>query len=262
MKQKWFTLTWPQRIMIFIQAFLVLLFLILYLTLGRQQITTYHGEHLRRSVDGEIVTYTGKINGERAVFTVSPGPVVEYQLGDTRYGPYTIVYDSTAVPSEDVFSTHGYFKLVGVEVWDGDTRLFRGAYRDVESYPYYLIDSQGEISYGDEKDFGQISYSFSGEVYGYTHKDEPGAYSILKIATGADVEQRGRFGLFLAGVAICIACAFSILYADALFRWNLRFTIRNVEKAEPSDWALFSRWIGWITLTIVALVWFIMGLTG
>lgn len=261
LKQKWLTLTWPQRVMILIQAFLILLFLILYLALGRQQIITYHNESLRRRTDGEIITYTGKIDGKKAVFTVS-GNTVEYRLGDTAYGPYTIVYDSTAVPSKDVLSMRDSVSLVGVEVWEGETRLFRGAYRDTESHTFYLIDSQGEVSYGDEKLYGLLSSGYSGEVYGYTHKTEPGAYSILKLATGSGVEQRGRFGLFLAGAALCIACAFSILYADALFRWNLRFAIRNAEKAEPSDWEIFSRWISWIVLTIVALVWFVIGLTG
>lgn len=260
MKQKWLTLTWPQRVVILIQAFLVLLFLILYLTLGRRQSITYHNEHLYRRTDGEIVTYTGKIDGKKAVFTVS-GNMVEYQLGDMAYGPYTIVFDPSAVPDEDVLSPYNSVSLVGVEVWSGETCLFRGAYRDSDTYTFYLVDPQGEVAYGDDTSFGLISFSYSGEVYGYTHKAEPGAYSILKIATGSGVEQCGSFGHFLLGVFACIACAVSVLFADALFRWDLRFKIRNVENAEPSDWEIFGRWVGWITLTIVALFLFITGLT-
>lgn len=265
-KQKWIELTWPQRVVILVQAFLVLLFLILYLTVGRQQIMKYHDGYLRCRTDGEVTTYSGKIDGEKAVFTVSPGPVVEYQLGDTRYGPYTIVFDSTAVPSGEnlPWNTTSAANLVGVEVWSGETRLFRGAYHDVnisgsQSY-FYLVDSQGEISYGDETVFGLVSSTYGSEVYGDTYKSEPGAYSILKIAIASGVEQRSPFGMFLLGTLLCIICAWSVLYADALFRWNLRFKIRNVEDAEPSDWEIFGRWVGWICITIVALVWFIIGL--
>lgn len=253
--------------MILIQAFLILLFLILYLTVGRQQVIQYRDETLRCRADGENVIYTGKINGEKAVFTVSPGPVVEYRLGDTLYGPYTIVFDSTAIPdAEDLpWNSTSAADLVGVEVWNGETRLFRGAYHDVNisgsTSSFYLVDAQGEISSGDETVFGLVS-STNGyaEVYGYTHKAEPGAYSILKIATGAGVEQRSSSGMFWLGALFCVVNAVSLLYADALFRWNLRFKIRRVEDAEPSDWEIFSRWVGWIGITITALVCFIIGL--
>lgn len=71
MKQKWLELTWPQRVVIFIQAFLILLFLILYCTLGRQQVITHDGEYLRRRASGEVTTYSGKIDGQKPC---SPSP--------------------------------------------------------------------------------------------------------------------------------------------------------------------------------------------
>ena len=51
-----------------------------------------------------------------------------------------------------------------------------------------------------------------------------------------------------------------MLFADELFRWNLAFQIRNVEKAEPSDWEIAQRYIAWTAMTIMALILFIMGL--
>lgn len=265
MKQKWIQLTWPQRVMICIQGFLLLLFLILQLTLGRQQVTEYRDEYLRCRTDGEVITYSGKIDGKRAVFTVSPGPVVEYQLGDTRYGPYSIVFDSTAVPSEEnlPWNTTSAQKLVGVEVWQGETRLFRGAYRDVNitgAQSFYLVDSQGDISYGDEMIFGVTSSVAGSTTYGYSTQETPGPYTILKIAMAPGVVQRGHFGIYLLVVLLCVLNAVSILYADALFRWNLRFRINNADDAEPSDWELFSRWFSWLTITICALVFFIISL--
>lgn len=71
------------------------------------------------------------------------------------------------------------------------------------------------------------------------------------------------------GEAICYWCAtffaavdgISILFADALFRWNLRRTIRDPESAEPSDWALFWRKAGWVILAVMALVFYAAGLS-
>lgn len=250
MKQKWLGLTWPQRVMIFLQAFLIVLFLILTSTIGRQQVISYRGEHLRRSIDGAIITYSGRIDGERAVFTVSPGPVVEYRRGDDRYGPYTIRFDPTAV--SDNSPSHQW--QVGVEVWEGETRLFRGSYQSINGFSLY--DENGDY----HSSSGIIIWAAGAEKTAADYA--PGVSTILRVALAPNVVRRGSVGFYLLGVLICAANALSILYADALFRWNLRFAIRAPEDAEPSDWELFSQWVGWIVLTIAALALFIIGLNG
>ena len=59
---------------------------------------------------------------------------------------------------------------------------------------------------------------------------------------------------------VCAVTAFSILFADELFRWDLSFRVRDVEQAEPSDWEIASRYIGWAVCLILALGIFIKGL--
>lgn len=260
MKQKWLGLSWSRRVMILIQAFLVLLFLVLHLTVGRQQIITYHDETLCRHIRGDVTTYSGTVNGEKAVFTVT-GTTVEYRLGSTKYGPYTITSAPDAVPDEDDLPHYLPYTetLKGVEIRKDGKLLFRGAYQDSGSL-FYVVDSQGNVSHGDEQLFGLIDSGYSGDVYGYSYEAEPGASSILKIAAAYGVVQRGSLGLFLLGALLCVINTVSILYVDELFRWNLRFSIRNAENAEPSEWELFSRWIGWIGFIIAALVAFIYGL--
>lgn len=256
MKQKWLELTWPQRVVIFIQAFLILLFLILYCTVGRQQILTYDDEYLRRRASGEVTTYSGRIDGQTAVFTVSPGPVVEYLLGDAQYGPYAIVFDPTAVPDEEntLLNPTSTRSLVGVEVWEDETLLFRGAYQNSGS-TFYLVNTNGDMIFSDDMLKFQV-----GNTTTYASGQIPGPHTILRLAIAPNVVRRGSFGIFLLGALFCVLNAASVLYADALFRWNLRFRIRYPEDAEPSDWELFSRWIGWIVITIAALVFFIFGL--
>ena len=254
MKQKWLDLTWSQRVMILIQAFLILLFLILSCTVGRQQVITYQDEYLRCRTAGGVTTYSGRIDGQKAVFTVSPGPVVEYSLGDTQYGPYTVVFNPTAVLDEEdkPFNLVNTQSLVGVELWEGETRLFQGAYQN-SGTTFYLVDADGEMLFSD----GMFLSLGTGST---AAGKAPGPYTILKLAIAPDVVRRGSFGIFLLGALVCVLCAVFILYADALFRFHLSFRIQYPDDAEPSDWELFSRWIGWIALTIAALFAFILGL--
>lgn len=263
MKQKWLDLSTGQKVIFCIQVFWIVLFLVLYSTVGRQQIMNYRGEHLRCRTDGAITTYSGKLDGRKAAFSVS-GNTVTYQIGDTAYGPYTVVFDPTAVLSEEnkplnLISTKG---LIGVEVWKGDLRLFRGSYHSSGS-TFYLVDPDGNLIFHDEKVLTEvISSTGNSTVTTYTDAEEPGPYTILKVIVAPNVVQRANFTGLLCGIFLCVACMVSLLYADQLFRWNLRFSIRNVENAEPSDWELFSRWVGWLLFTVLAPAIFILGLTG
>lgn len=250
MKTRWQDFNLPQRILLLIQVFLFILFLILYATIGRQQVIQYQDTLFRRRTDGNTILYSGKLNGEKAVFTVSPGPVVEYRVGDTLYGPYTIIEDPTAVPDgadlpEYITSTRF---LTGVEVRQGSDVLFRGAFLNSGSVFLAVISEDGS------------AYSPVSAAVGSAAEAEPSIRSILRIAFAPDPAQRGHWELFLLGAFICVLNAAFILFADALFRFHLQFRVKYPEDAEPSDWELFSRWVGWIVLTITALVLFIIGL--
>lgn len=61
-------------------------------------------------------------------------------------------------------------------------------------------------------------------------------------------------------VFICILNALFILFADELFRLNLVFEVRNVDKVEPSEWTITGRYIRCTIMTIIAFAIFIMGL--
>lgn len=266
MKQKWFELNWPKRILLLLQGFLILLFLILYCIIGRQQGIQYRGEFLRCRTNGEVATYSGKLDGQEAVFTVSPGvsnsnaaKVVEFRLGDILYGPYNIISDPTAVPGTEVFDTLFYDSLVGVEVRKGETLLFRGACYSPSadndrSRLFYLVDSDGTVSFSDDKILTETTSSTGNSfVTTYSPSNIPGPYSILHTAIAPELVQRGHFGWYILGVLCCLGCTLSVLYADRLFRWNLSFMIADPDSAEPSEWELFSRWISWIVFTGLAI---------
>lgn len=67
--------------------------------------------------------------------------------------------------------------------------------------------------------------------------------------------------LSVMAVVFSLLTAASMLFADELFRWNLAFQIRNVEKAEPSDWEIAGRYLSWTVLTLLVLGFYIGGLS-
>ena len=90
---------------------------------------------------------------------------------------------------------------------------------------------------------------------------EPSVDTILRILNGPELTHKGEWQAWLLGVGISIATAVSILYADEIFRWNLSYQIRDADRAEPSDWELSSRYIGWTVFSVLALILYLVGLT-
>ena len=74
------------------------------------------------------------------------------------------------------------------------------------------------------------------------------------------IGRKGNWAGFVMGLFISVLFAVSILFADELFRWHLSFSIRNAEHAEPSEWEMAGRYIGWTLAPILALATYAIGL--
>lgn len=243
MKHKFLELSKGQKILVLIQCILIAVFLLLYLIFGTRQFVELDDTDLRCREKGGVVTYSGQVDGKPAVFTVQNDLTVEYRLGDTLYGPYTIVFDASISPED--FSIPAFITkpeaLRGVELHCGGEEMFRGAYL-TSAMPVFLLFNE------DGTRFGSWSENLSGA---------PAPELILELALSPDTESHGEFTFFIFGVLICVFNALSILYADEQFRFAMRLHIRNPDDAEPSDWELFGRWLAWIVVTGLALVFFI-----
>jgi len=206
------------------------------------------------SQDNGSIVYSGKIQGQQAHFIMSEDKTVVFHYGDKTYGPYTVKEDPTAIPKDEEFRE----EMTGVELYNGEELLFRGGilkfgdntmlYNEdgtVESFGFSYV-----TSYGVELD----------ENGNEIDPIEPSASDILELMNDPELTHKGEWLTWFEGVFICVLTALSILFADELFRWNLAFQIRDVEKAEPSDWEIAGRYIGWTVLPIMALVLFIVGL--
>ena len=107
-----------QKVILLLMMAMVLVFTILYsITIGREGYA-YMDAILVPSEENGTTTYSGKIDGEQAVFTVSADKTVEFRYGDKVYGPYSAKEDATAIPED------GNEGMVGIELYDGREIIF------------------------------------------------------------------------------------------------------------------------------------------
>lgn len=198
--------------------------------------------------------YSGKIQGKQVSFTVSADKSVEFKYGDKTYGPYTAKEDSTAIPKDSEMSEF----MTGVELRCGDEIIFRGAVLNLGDYRH-LYNEDGsleniEISF--ETNYG-VTMDENGNVI---DPMKPSVSTILDLMNNPELTHKGEWFAWFCAVFICILNAISILFVGDLFRFNLSFRIRDVERVEPSDWVIACRYIGWSVSLIAAAILFIIGL--
>lgn len=248
LKSRWGEMDQGRRIILLLQPALFLLFLLLYLTYGRQPVVPWLDGTLRVERQGEASVYSGWVEGGHPVqFTVGPGPTVEFRLSGELQGTYTVTEDPSAIPEEPAeMNPNGWEGFTGVEIKkDGET-WFRGAYNP--DSPFGLFDEDG------------TNLFVSIRAVTSTSVPEPDPGDILAFACGPSASPRGEVVLLLLGLLVGAACALSLLFEDQLFRWNLSFRVQAPYDAEPSEWELFGRWVGWIALTGLELFCYLVGI--
>lgn len=241
-----------QKCFLLIMLLMSLVFTILYpITISRVGYE-YKNSILVPTQENNNIIYSGKIHGTQAHFTVSEYKTLVFQYGDKTYGPYTLKEDLGAIPQNDDMSEY----MTGVELRCGENILFRGGVlQTADSYWLYNEDGNDyEFSYMAED---ETERDADGNII---DPDEPSTGNILELMNDPVLTHKGNWTAWLCALIISIFNAFSILYADEIFRWNLAFQIRDTDGAEPSDWEIAGRYVSWIILILVALIIYIMGL--
>ena len=233
---------------------MVLIFTVLYAVTISNVGFAYKDAILVPSEANGNTVYSGKLEGQTAQFTVSEDNTVVFQYGDKIYGPYTSIEDPTAIPQDHAMKHY----MTGVELYEKGTLLFRGGYYESGDASRLYNEDGTFASNGFAVVIDGVRYDGNGNV---NDPMEPSKLTILKLMNNPELTHKGDWLLWFFGVVICIVNVLTILYADELFRWNLMFQIRNVESAEPSDWELFTRYIGWAMLIFIAFTLFYMGIT-
>ena len=248
-----------QKIILLFMIVMVLVFAVLYSVTIAKEGFEYRDAILLPQQNNETAVYAGKIQGKQTVFTVSADKTVQFQHGDTVYGPYTVREDDSAVPSDtDIISNlTGHMK--GIEILQGTEILFRGGIMKFDD-DWVLYNEDGSL-----ESMGIFATTNKGVVLdaegNRVDPMEPTVSDILTLAEGPELTHKGNWYAWFCGTILCCVAAVTILFADELFRRNLSFQIRNADKAEPSDWEIAGRYIEWTVLPIVAFVVFIIGLS-
>lgn len=250
-----------QKGILILLAAMVLVFTAAYTVATARNGFAYKGAILVPAQENGNTVYSGKIKGERARFTVHADKTVDFQYGDKAYGPYTAREDPTAISEELAAEFDWGVHLTGIELRKGEEIFFRGSVAKFEDRRR-LFNENGSL----EIESLGIDISASPDAILLDERGnvidqmEPSASAILNLMAGPELVHKGEWGAWFGGVCVCIFTVVSILFADELFRWDLSFRIRDVERAEPSEWEMTSRYLGWVLMAVVALILFVSGL--
>ena len=254
MKERFSRMSGFQKFILIALAVMAAGFGLLYIHTIRREGYQYYDGLLFPSQENGKTVWSGVAEGRKVSFTVHPDKSVECRRGDKTYGPYTVKEDPSAVRTLNK-------SLTGIEIRRGETVIFRGGMEKhsyEEGYYYHLEWEDGTpysammISTGtglvkDER--GQVFDAY-----------EPSVYTIVSMMYGPNLTHRGHAGFWFLGLLCSFFTALSVLYADEIFRWNIRRTVRGAEDAEPTDYYLTSRAIVWTVILIVILTLYITGL--
>lgn len=248
--ERFWTLNRYQKAILCILVLMVLGFGVLYAVTTSRMGYPYHDTLLIPTQEGGNTVYSGEIYGMPASFTVTPDKTVTYQYGLKTYGPYTILEDATAIPKGKVGK--------GVEVRCGEEIIFRGSVENL-NYGMWLTNEDGS-SFGGNitvTSSNGIIYDENGHII---DQNEPSVGAMIQLAFGPELTHKGHWGVWFIGLALCVICAISILFADELFQWRMSYRVRDAYEFEPSDLEISSRYIVWTLDPIFALIIFILGL--
>ncbi len=246
-----------QRILLITMALMIAVFSFAFGKALSRKGFDYRGRILVPRQEDGLTVWSGSVKGREVVFAVSEQKgtgaqswTVTCRSGSESFGPYTVKEDLSAVPRDKVSG----LTARGVEVRSGSGIMFRGG----------IYRSGGILwLYSEDGSIANIDYAVSrmqGVSGGGADASEPLAAELLELIYGPGDSHRGDIrGLFL-GIFICVMNSLLILFADDLFRWNMSFRIKNADRADPSEWELFSRSLVWTLLTVTALAVFIVGL--
>ena len=246
-----------QKGILFLLAAMILIFSAVYPYVISRKGFLYQDAILVPSQENGETIYSGKINGETAIFTVSADRTIRFTHGTTDYGSYLVREDPGAVPKDEELAD----RMTGLEILREDELLFRGGMIQMDDGSYWLFDEEGYLKSHEVN----VAISVGTTMYDENGNEiDPMAPSLTTIVTlyyGPELTHKGVGLAWFGGVFLCVLTAMTILYADELFRWHLSFRIRDVDRAEPTEWELGTRYMEWILLPILALATFIMGLT-
>lgn len=201
--------------------------------------------------DGATV-YAGKIQGQQAQFTVRD-QTVSFRYGDKDYGEYTLQYVPEAVPKENGAAS----SMTGVVIRHNGEIFFRGGVLESRlGRSFYNEDGSSLYSVIVTTSNG-VTMDENGKVI---DQMEPTVRMIYELLNEPELTHKGNGFFWFLGALVCGINALYIFFAEELFYFKMSFRVRDAELAEPSEWEVATRYIGWTVMVLAALYIFAVGL--
>lgn len=248
MKEKWKEMSGSRRVLLMVLAALAAGFTLIYLILGFRRGIWYQKSFLSRTEREGNTLYAGNVQGRDTTFTVTPAGQVTLRVNEETYGPFTVTEHGTVTSGQSVYHR--------VTLTEGDKVIYEGRF-PTDLGDYWLEGETGSIRTGDGTRSGyygrDLIYGTEGwkeQLYGLT----------VSLVAEPPVISRVNWAFYLLGLLAIVATAATVIWEDAIYRFELSFRVRDPESVEPSDWELTGRWIGWGSGIGVSLLLFFMGL--
>lgn len=242
------------RILLIVMLVMLLAFSVAYpLTISRMGFQ-YRGEILVPQVQENQTVYSGRVNGQKASFTVTSDGTITCRMGDKAYGPYTFREDPAALPSNMRTQARG------VALYKGDQLWFHGSVEDIGGQRW-MYDADGNVHNISIRTYATTPNGFSLDANGNpVDAMEPSVEEILYLATGPEMKHNGSWSGWLEGASVCALVAATVFFADDMFYLRMSVRVQNAESVEPSNWELLSRRIGWTVGLLLAFLLFWNGI--
>lgn len=244
------------KVLIALLLVMAIVFAVVYGVVISREGYEYMESILLPSQSGSSTVYSGTIDGKEASFTITADKQVTFRHGNKVYGPYTAKEDPTAIPEDHEYAAY----MTGLEVKKGDKIIFRGGYINTTNHSGWMYyNEDGSPASTNIKVYASngVSYDENGNVI---DPMEPSVSQIMALMRGVKLTHKGNWVFYFVCLLFSIVTVVSVIFSDEIFRWRLRFYVRDADRVEPSDWMVAGRYVGWTILVVVYLVFYIKGL--
>lgn len=197
--------------------------------------------------EGELLVYSGRLDGGQVRLTVQPDGTAEYHWEALTYGPYQLESSPEAPASNPLTSPSAR----GVTIRQGDRTLFRGSYDPAPKNGLFTLVSDSaplaENSRIPVEDAGQ-------------QKHAPRLLVLCQAALREELHQ-GDWAVFGLAALLTLLVMAWVLSSESVFQFRASLWSRATEGVEPSQLYTSMERLSWMVVTVLLALLYWMALT-